>query len=435
MSRLPPGSDSVSLSSLRYLREPYASMLDAVRRYGDPYRSASFFGRMVVTSDPAAIRTLFTADPDTYLALGADLLGPILGESNLILLSGERHRAMRQLQMPPFHGSRMRLYGQIIHDITREHIGRWPTDRPFSLHATAQEISLQVILQAVVGLAEPTARSEFQTAVLAVVDALKPSFMFLPALRRRLFGWSAWARFLRSRERLTEIFFRELARRRAADHPGEDILSLLLSATFDDGAPLGDDDLLIQIINLIVAGHETTASALAWAFHHIHRDPVVLQRLRDEVRLLPRPFDAEAVARLPYLEAVCSETLRINPVAPLIGRVLSKPMTLQGYEIPPGFAVGIGVLLVHRRPDLYPEPEQFRPERFLSRTYSPFEYLPFGGGARRCLGAAFAQYEMKIILATILAEKDLRLEDAPPVRPVVRNTTVGPSGGIPMRQH
>ncbi|HZH16568.1 MAG TPA: cytochrome P450 [Archangium sp.] len=430
MTRLPPGPRNALVTTLKYLRDPYGFPLETARRYGEPYSWPSFLGPMVVTGSPEGIRTLFTAEPDTYSALGAELLGPILGESNLILLSGERHRAMRKLQLPPFHGARMRAYGQLILDVAEAHAGRWRRGRPIQVHRTMQEISLQVILEAVLGLREPGRQEAFKAAVLAVIAALKPSFMFIESLRRPLLGLSAWARFQRTRAHTSALFEEELRARRASPEPREDILSLLLSARYEDGSALTDDELLTQMMNLIVAGHETTASALAWSFHHIHREPEVKARLVEEFRGLPEPLDPEAVTRLPYLEAVCSEALRLEPVAPLIGRTLRKGLTLQGFDLPPGTSVGISILQVHRRADLYPDPERFRPERFLERSYTPFEYLPFGGGARRCIGAAFALYEMKLVLAAILRKYDLRPASDKPVRVAVRNTTAGPRGEI-----
>ncbi len=430
MNGLPPGPGSTLVTSLKYLRDPYGTLLETAQRYGEPYTWPSSFGPMVVTGDPAGIRTVFAADPDTYLALGAELLGPVLGESNLILLSGERHRAMRKLQMPPFHGERMRAYGQIIIGTAQELSAGWTRGQPIPIHRTMQQISLQVILEAVLGLREPRTRETFKTTVLALIAALKPTFMFIEALRRPMLGLSAWARFQRIRAHVAALFEEELRARRASPESREDILSLFLSARYEDGTALTDDELLIQMMNLIVAGHETTASALAWSFHHIHREPVVKARLVEELRSLPEPLDPESIARLPYLDAVCSEALRLNPVAPLIGRKLRKGLTLQGFDLPPGVAVGISILQVHRRADLYPEPERFRPERFLERHFTPFEYMPFGGGARRCIGAAFALYEMKLVLAAILRKYELRPASDAPVRVAVRNTTVGPRGEV-----
>jgi cytochrome P450 len=432
MSRLPPGPRNTVLATMRYLRDPFGTLLGAADRFGDPYSWPTFLGKMVITGDPEGIRTVLSADPDIYEALGADLLGPVIGQNNLILLSGERHTAMRKMQNPQFHGARLRGYGQIIMSVAERQIGRWPKERPFPIQETMQAISLEVILQAVLGLSDPPSRDAFKEAVLSMIAALKPSFMFFPAMRRPVLGLSAWARFGRQKAATTALFKDELAARRAGPDVGEDILSLMIASRKEDGAALDDDELLEQMVSLIGAGHETTASALSWALYHIHRDPRVKARLLEELPGDDVPLDPEAVTRLPYLDAVCSEALRLNPVAPLVGRTLRRSLTLKGYDLPAGVSVGIGIVNVHRRPDLYPEPEQFRPERFLERQYSAFEYLPFGGGSRRCLGAAFAVYEMKLVLATVLRIQGLRLVSEAPVRAALRNTTVGPAETIEM---
>jgi cytochrome P450 len=247
-----------------------------------------------------------------------------------------------------------------------------------------------------------------------------------------MLGLSAWARFQRKRSKSAALFEAELAKRRSGSEKGEDILSLMLASRKADGSAFDDAELLEQMISLIGAGHETTASALTWALYHIHRDQSVKARLLDELRAPGAPRDPESIGGLPYLDAVCSEALRLRPVAPLVGRTLREGLTLQGYELPPGVSVGIGIVNVHRRADLYPEPDHFRPERFLEREYGAFEYLPFGGGSRRCLGAALAIYEMKLVLATVLRSHDLRLRRDAPVRAVLRNTTVGPAATIEM---
>lgn len=258
--------------------------------------------------------------------------------------------------------------------------------------------------------------------------------MFIRALRRPLAGLSAWARFQRRKAEVTRLFDDELRRRRAEPGPREDVMSLLMDARFDDRTALTDAELFENMMNLLGAGHETSASALAWALGHVHRDDAVLARLTAE--LAPwrsSRLDPEGVARLPYLTAVCAETLRLTPVAPIIGRTLREGFALQGYALPAGVSVGISILGVHRRADVYPEPDRFMPERFLGREYAPYEYLPFGGGARRCLGATFASYEMKLILATVMLTHRLRLVDDAPIAAVLRNTTVGPRGGVAMR--
>jgi cytochrome P450 family 110 len=429
---LPRGPRSVLLSTIAYLRDPYGTLLAAARRYGDPFRLPSFLGPLMVTGDPETVKTIFATDPDAFAAIGADLLAPVLGEHNLILLSGERHRAMRKLQTPPFHGARMKSYGQLILRVADEQTARWSPQGSFDIHPTMQAISLEVILQAVLGLSDPQARRTFQEAVVQLVGALRPSFMFFRGLRRKLAGLSAWARYQNKVAHITSLMTEIVSRRRADPQPREDILSLFMAARYDDGSALDDTTLFQQIMNLIGAGHETTASSLAFALHHIHRDPEVKRRLLDE--LPARPLDPDAIAQLPYLEAVCLETLRLEPVAPLIGRTLRRTMTIKGYELPAGTSVGIAVINVHRNPDLYPDPDRFRPERFLGTSFPASVYLPFGGGARRCLGAAFALYEMKLVLATILRQPPLALSDDRPLRATLRNTTVGPAGGVQMHR-
>jgi cytochrome P450 family 110 len=423
-----PGPKSTLLATLGYLRDPYASLAKNAKRYGDLHASPSVFGRMVVTGHPDGVREIFSADPAIFEPLGKDMLAPILGETSIIVLSGEPHRRMRKLQMPPFHGARMRAYGQIIIDTALRHASAWKPGERVAVYRAMQKVSLDVILEAVLGLQDEASREAFARAVIDAIEALKPSFMFMPALRRDFLGLSAWSRFQRRKTHVSELFTAELDRRRRTSEPREDILSLLMAARDDENQGLGDDDLLVQMMNLIVAGHETTASSLAWAFELIHRTPEVKARLQDELRAAGD--DPAALAALPYLEAVCSETLRINPVAPVIGRKLLQPFTLQGEQIPAGGIVGISVHQLHRRADVYPEPEQFRPERFLDRTFTPFEWLPFGGGARRCIGAAFAMYEMKLVLAAILRRFDLRLVNTVPVTAAARNTTVGPKREI-----
>ena len=401
-------------------------------RYGDPFTWPTFFGRVVVTGDPTGIREILTADPAVYSAIGAELLGPVLGANNLILLSGEPHRAMRRFYGPHFHSERLPDYGAVITRIANEHSARWPHDRPFVVEDTMREISLDVILEIVLGLGEPGTRDIFKGAILQAIRALKPSFMFIPGLRRSMLGLSAWARFRRRAAAAAALFEQEVSARRAGDNQRHDLLSTLVAARKDDGTAFGGEGILEQMMSLIGAGHETTASALTWAFLHIHRSPSVKERLLDELRGMGQETDPIGVTRLPYLDAVCSEALRLNPVAPLIGRTLRSNLTLKGHTLPAGLSVGINIVALHRRPDLYPDPDRFSPERFLGRDFGPFEYLPFGGGSRRCLGAAFAVYEMKLVLATVLRAQALELVDRGAVRSAMRNTTASPAKKIRM---
>ena len=293
-----------------------------------------------------------------------------------------------------------------------------------------RSIALEVILEVVLGLGEPGLREIYRNAILRTVRSLKPSFMFLPQLRRSMLGLSAWARFRRRSAEAVALFERE-ARARSGDADSRhDLLSALIAARKDDGTAFTGEEIMEQMASLLGAGHETTASALTWALFHVHRNPSVKERLLDELRDLGKEADPLAVARLPFLDAVCSEALRRDPVAPLIGRGLRSPLTLKGYTLPAGVGVGISIVGLHQRPDLYPDPDRFQPERFLQRQYGPFEYLPFGGGSRRCLGASFAVFELKLVLATVLRAHRLRLTDRGDIRSVLRNTTASPATRI-----
>jgi cytochrome P450 len=281
-------------------------------------------------------------------------------------------------------------------------------------------------------MGEPGTREVFKGALLQLVRALKPSFMFIPGMRRTMLGLSAWARFRRRTAAAAALFEREVVVRRAGDNPRHDLLSMLIAARKDDGTAFGGEEILEQMVSLIGAGHETTASALTWALFHIHRNPAVKERLLDELRGMGKEADPAAVMRLPFLDAVCSEALRLDPVAPLIGRTLCSSLTLKGHTLPAGVSVGISIVGLHRRAELYPDPDRFLPERFLGRDHDPFEYLPFGGGSRRCLGASFAVYEMKLVLATVLRAHALQLTDWGDVRSSLRNTTASPAKKIRM---
>lgn len=414
------------------VRDPFTALLEAGEKYGDPFTWQTFFGPVVVTADPPGIREILTADPAIFGALGAELLGPVVGANNLILLTGEAHRNMRRAYGPSFHGERLPAYGAVIARIAEEHAARWPSDQPFAIEPRLRAISLDVILEVVLGLGQPDTRATFTRGVLDLITSLKPSFMFIPGLRRSMLGLSAWARFRRRAAATAALLEHEVTERRSRGQVGQDLLSLLIAEGESAGVPSSGEALMEQVVSLIGAGHETTASALTWALFHIHRNPPVKERLMEELRGLGSEADPMAVGRLPYLHAVCSETLRLDPVAPLIGRTLRAPLTLKGRVLPAGAAVGISIVGLHRRTDLYPDPGTFSPDRFIQREYGPFEYLPFGGGSRRCLGAAFALYEMKLILATLLRRHTLQLTDRGEVQAAMRNTTAAPAKKISM---
>jgi cytochrome P450 len=331
---------------------------------------------------------------------------------------------------PPLHGSRMRAYGACIAEVTRRHAARWRAEQPFAMQDTTMAISLDVIIETIFGVRGAARVKHVHQLVLELVTSLKPSIVVFRRLRRRFGGIGPWARFVAARQRLERVILDEIATRRAQPEERHDILSLLMELRYDDGAPLGDNEIVDQLFTLLVAGHETTATSLSWTFYWLGRTPAALAQLVAE--LDDAGDDLVAIERLPYLEAVCDETLRLCPIVPVVARRVTQPFELAGYRLPAGTGVAAALALAHFRPETFPDPHAFLPERFLGRVYGAFEYFPFGGGSRRCLGAAFALFEMKVVLATLLREHRLRLVDER-VRPVARAASVGPSGGVRMQ--
>ena len=426
MSPLPPGPRSTLLHTLRYARDPFGSSLRCLARYGDPYTAPTVFGPQVVTADPAVVEDVFAADPASFAAIGAALLGPVMGPSSVMLVDGERHRAARKLLAPPFHRGAIERLGEAIVEVARHRIGALPRGRGLDIHVAMREITSDVIVRIVFGAAEAAAARALTAQLFDLARTLKPTFLLVPALRRRVGGLSAWARFQRACERSQALVADLIAARRDAP-PGVDLLGLLLGARDATGQPLSTREVWEQLMTFFMAGHDTTASTLAWAVQLVHRDPAVRDRLRAEVA---GTADAAALAGRPYLEAVCLETLRLCPIAPYIGRDLRRPFAVGGYELPAGTSLAISIIGIHRRPELYPDPERFDPERFLGRSYAPSQFLPFGGGARRCVGAALAMLELKLVLGVLMQAPPLRLTGDPAIRAAVRNTTVGPRGGV-----
>jgi cytochrome P450 len=321
-----------------------------------------------------------------------------------------------------------------MRDIAAAAVARWPLGRPFAVHPEMQGITLDVILRTVFGLDEGPAKRELRAALLDLLTIGSNGQTLLAAQQSNGTRAGAVARFFAARERVDRLLYAEIAARRRTDVTGRaDILSLLVQATYEDGAPLDDRALRDELMTMLLAGHETTATALAWAVGHVLGDASVRRRLATE--LAPAgapPMDTQRVAKLEYLDAVCRETLRLTPIIPLVGRRLTRPMTIGGVPLPAGVVAAPCIYLAHRRPERWPEPARFRPERYLESKPTPYEFLPFGGGVRRCLGMAFALLEMKIVLAEVLSRVELRAAPGYQVRVVRRSVTLAPSEGMPV---
>ncbi|MEK6606918.1 MAG: cytochrome P450 [Myxococcota bacterium] len=434
---LPPGPGMPPfVQVLHWVYRPVELLRDSARRFGDAFTIRwPRYPPLVFVSHPDAIRDAFTGDPATFHAGPANvILRPILGDRSLLLLDGERHARERRLMMPPFHGERMHAYGAAMRAIADASIDAWPTGRPFALHERTQAITLDVILRTVFGVDEGAAFARLRGLIQTLLEGSVARLMLLLVDRDggargsrilRLLGpLSPWEKLARLLGEIDRILFAEIARRRAGDASREDVLSMLVAARDEHGAPMTDADLRDEMMTLLLAGHETTATTLTWIVHRLLENPDVLARLRDE---LPEGRDP---ATCEYLDAVVREAMRLTPIIPIVGRKLLAPARIGALALPAGVVVAPCIYLAHRRADAWPDPERFDPARFLGKKVSPYSFLPFGGGARRCLGMAFAMFEMKLVVAQIVRRAALRHAPGYRGRLVRRGITFALEGGL-----
>jgi cytochrome P450 len=410
ISSLPPGPRGPkALTAAGFLlRGP--QFLERCRdRYGHVFTIRLNTGRtVVIAGDPAIAKEVFTGSPDDlHAGAGNVILKPVLGSRSVLLLDGPEHMRQRKLMLPPFHGERMRAYGELMSEIAERHIDRWPVGRHFSVRGSTQAITLEIILRTVFGLETSDQVERLAAPLRRLLDSTTSPLRLLSlqfTSSERGGPRSPWGRIRALMAPGDEMIYEQIRTRRAevegdGGSERDDILSLLLTARDEDGEPLTDRELRDELMTLLLAGHETTATALAWTLERVVRHPDVLERLQDEAR------DGDSSD---YLDATIKETLRLRPVVPGVIRRLQRPLEIGGMALPAGVHIAPSIYLIHRRADVYPEPDAFRPERFLGeRTPSTYEWLPFGGGIRRCLGASFALYEMRIVLSAILRRAEL----------------------------
>jgi cytochrome P450 len=409
---LPPGPSVPSaVQTLRWVVRPTAFMEESRRRYGDCFtlRIASE-GEWVLISDPESIKRVFTGNPEHLRAGEANvILRPVVGSESVLLLDGPSHLRQRKLLLPPFHGERMQRYGEVMREVTEREVATWPAGEPFAVWPRMQAITLEVIVRAVFGVddRERVERVAGRIRPMLEFTSSKRDFFIAAMVGPDRLANLGWTGFPQAIGRVHAAIDEEIALRRADPDLDErdDILSMLLQARDEDGAPMTDQELRDELMTLLVAGHETTATSLAWTLERVVRHPQVLARLEDEA-------DSDDDDAYAYADAVAHEALRLRPVLPLVVRKLTEPLELHGYELPVGTTVAPCIYLVHRRPDVYPDPHAFRPERFLESPAGTYTWIPFGGGVRRCIGASFALFEMRTVLQTIVAR--LRLEAAEP---------------------
>lgn len=421
--RLPPGPRGPAfVEGVRFARDPLGSIRTFCERHG-PIASARFpgFGLMVYISDPGLVREVFTGDPTRYHAgeSTATILEPMVGAGSVLTLDEEPHMRQRKLLLEPFHGENVNRWQDTIRAITEQDMETWPTGEPFSLRVHTQKITLDVILRAVFGVREQARFDRARSLIGDFARRSHPISLFRFA-RHDLGPLSPWARFKRARAALNEFLYEEIERRRAQPDLGgrDDVLAVLLRAKDEAGQQMRSQEIRDELVTVIVAGHETTATALAWAFERLLRNPPVLDRLTQSLA------DGDE-----YLDATIKETLRIRPVITDVGRRLTHDIELSGYRIPAGALVMPAIAAIHFREDLYPQPEEFRPERFLDHAPEPYTWIPFGGGVRRCIGASLAQLEMRVILRGILEHAQLDAPETTAEKPVIRNITIAPKHG------
>lgn len=425
---LPPGPRApAAINAVRFARRPLDVLRQWHARYGDVFTVSMIgFGTGVYVVDPDAIRDLFTGDQSDLRAGEANsFLEPVLGPHSVLVLDGPEHLRQRKLLLPPFQGSRVAAFREVIREVAEREIASWRPGEQLVLRERMRALTFEVICRAVFGVTQPERVESLRERLVAVIDS-SPIFMVSSAVRADLGRLSPGGRFVRRLRAADTVLCEEIERRRHEPdlHERSDVLSLLLCARDEHGQEMTDAELRDELFTMLGAGHETTATGLAFAFELLLRNPRVLARLREEI---------EGGEDDSYLDAVVKETLRLRPVIDAAERTLTIPRSVAGWELPAGVKVYPGIALVHLREDLYPRAHEFRPERFMDEGAESYSWLPFGGGIRRCIGAALAHAEMAEVLRVAVSAVELRpLRDRPdPV--VLRGITLAPRHGVQVK--
>ncbi|MEA5581043.1 cytochrome P450 [Nodularia harveyana UHCC-0300] len=439
------------LQFIQWIIDP-VSYLQNCQKYSPDIFEADINGiganqRLIFVNNPKLIQYILTHDGDTPTlgdrkelispGDGIGVLQPLIGDRAVVMLEGEKHKLRRRLLMPPFHGERLQVYGELVTKLTTEAIAKNPFHISFKAVELTQDISLQVIMQAVFGLYQGDRYDKIRQLLIYIFDTFNSpftsGFLFLKFLQK---DWGLWGKFLRHREELDDLIYREISERSSDSTQSNrtDILSLLMTAKDETGQGMTPQELRDELITLLLAGLETTSTTMAWALYWIHRQPEVKKRVLQEIDSLGEEYTANDVVALPYLTAVCNETLRIHaPVVFTFSRVAQQDLDILDYKLPKYSRIMCCIYLLHQREDIYPEPDKFKPERFLERKYSPYEFMPFGGGARRCIGEALAMFEIKVALVTLLSRYEFALTDSRREIPKRRGVILTPNRGVPIK--
>jgi cytochrome P450 len=437
---LPPGPRSPAWwQFVRFAGDPLALLDECRRRYGDSFTlNLAGLGRFVMLSDPEVVRGVFRGDPEVLRSFSGQAnqaFVAMLGRNSVVVLDGVPHATQRRVLVPPFKGERMRAFFHAMRQETLDAVRTWPVDRPSPALPTMLRITLRVILRTGLGLEPGSELDRFEVKIAGFLSRLRRPYtlMLLTLVPYERLKGSRWVSVFRRLKDIDDDLFAFIGARRRGERPpdGENVLDDLLAATHEDGSPLSDQELRDALITILIGGHDTTALALAWALVEIAPRRDVLDRLTDELRRVTGggPPEDQHISGLDYLDGAIRESLRLRPIVPFVARKTMGPFEAGGRRYPAGVVLCPSPHLVHRREDLYPEPERFRPERFLERNFGPHEWFPFGGGNRVCLGMPFALYEMKVLLATLLSQ--VRLDRPAGARSRVRRygPVLGPDDG------
>jgi cytochrome P450 len=427
---LPPGPSGSLIPAQNLIFRPIEALREWRAKFGPTFTVNRLGTKIVITAEPDLVQRLYSVnDPELFTSAIPETTDVLLGKRSVLSAAGTRHSQDRKLLMPPFHGERMRSWGEGMAAAGRRAFARSGETR--ALECT-QEATLDVIIRVIFGVDDEHRIAEFHDALIDMMNAVRPGFLFTRKLQRDMFGLSAYARYRRASEKVDAMLLDQVARTRANLEGRTDVLSDLLRARYEDGSTMDDATICDQLRTLLIAGHETTAVILAWAIYFVLRDPVVLARVQAELGTLGSDATPDGLARLPYLGAVIDETLRMRPVTADTFRMLARPWKFGKWLLPAGTAISPSALLIHHDPELYPEPEAFVPDRFLHAKPRPNVYLPFGGGTRRCIGATFARFEACVILGTLLRERNVELLERD-VEWVRAPATLQPQRGVRIR--
>ena len=423
-SQLPPGPRLPrAIQTVGWWSRPIGFLERSRARYGKRF-TLRVLGTppFVMLSDPDDVKQVFTAPPEVlHPGEGAKVLEPIVGRNSVILLDEGEHLEQRKLMLPAFHGEKMERLSGLMADVAETEVAGWPRGDAVPLHARFQALTLEIILRAVFGLQSGPRLESLRARLTEILEFGRSPLSLLPPLRLPLGGRGPWERFVHRRDEVDRLLLEQIAERREDGTDCDDVLAMLLAARHEDGSPMSDQELRDELMTLLVAGHETTASELAWAFERLARSPAVVARLRDEIDA----GDGDA-----YLSATIQETLRRRPVLPNAApRLVMSPIEVGGWTYPPGVALVANAYLIHHDPEIYPEPYAFRPERFLDQKPGTYTWIPFGGGRRRCLGMSFAMLEMRIVIRELLRAYEVQAPDPDHEPPGRRNISIRPARG------